>query len=52
MDVDGVPSQSLSLAIIADEENQVQQMDEEPESIDLNGIDILELEQVCKKKGL
>jgi len=50
MDVDDAPSQYLSLAIVADEKNQAQQMDEEPESIYLCGLDILELEQVCKKK--
>lgn len=50
MDVESFPSQSLSLAITSDEKSRMQQMDEEPESIDLGGLNILELEQACRKK--
>lgn len=50
MDVDGFPNHSLSLAITSEDNSQTQQMDEEPESIDLGGLDILELKQACKKK--
>lgn len=50
MDVDGFPSQSLHLSITSDENILTQQMDEEPESIDLGVVDILKLEQACRKK--
>lgn len=50
MNVDGDPSQPLNPKIIVDGENQVQQMDEEPESIDFNILDILVLEQIYKKR--
>jgi len=51
MDVDGYLDPLQSLEIYTEGSNQVQQMDEEPESIDLNGLDILELELACKKKA-
>lgn len=50
MEVDDTPSQSLSHAFIVDEENQVQKMEEESESIDLNGLDILAMEKFCRKR--
>jgi hypothetical protein len=34
-----------------EETSQVQNMEEEPESIDLHGLDIIELELCCKKKA-
>lgn len=50
MDVDGLPSQTLHLALTSAESSQMQHMEEEPESIDLGGLDMFELEQVCRKK--
>ncbi|MCY6488463.1 hypothetical protein, partial [Actinobacillus pleuropneumoniae] len=50
MEVDGIPDPPQSLDISTAGKSQVQQMDEEPESIDLEGLDILELELACKKK--
>lgn len=50
MEMEEPPSQSWQLALISEEGNQVQQMEEEPESVDLTGLDIFELEQVCRKK--
>lgn len=50
MEVDGTPDQPLSLDISTIENSQVQYMAEDPESIDMEGLDILELELACKKK--
>jgi len=51
MEVDGTSDPLQSLDISTEGNSQVQQMDEEPKSIDLNGLDILELEAACKKKA-
>ena len=50
MDVDGIPNQSLSIAIASEDTSQPQLMDEEPESFDLGGLGILELESDYKNK--
>lgn len=51
MEVDGTSDPLQSLDIPLKGNSQVQQMEEEQESIDLNGLDILELEAACKKKA-
>lgn len=50
METEEPPSQPWPLALIFEEGNQVHKMEEEPESMDLTGLDIFELEQVCRKK--
>ena len=50
MDVDCIPSQLTNSNVPSAESSQSQHMEEEPESIDLGGLDILELEQVCRNK--
>jgi len=50
MDVDGLPNQSMSIATASEDMNQLQVMDEELESFDQGGFDILELESACKKE--
>jgi len=50
MEVDGTLDPLQSLDTPPEGNSQVQQVEEEPENIDLNGIDILELEAACKKK--
>jgi len=51
MEVDGKEDVHQDSEINKEDSEQVQQMDEEPESIDLNGLDILELEAACKKRA-
>ena len=51
MEVDGSSGPLQGPDIPTEGDNQVQQMEEEPESIDLHGLDILELEAACKKKA-
>lgn len=51
MEVDGKADLPQDSEINKEESSQVQQMEEELESIDLNGLDILELELACKKKA-
>lgn len=50
MEMEEPPNQSWQLALISEERNQVQHMEEEPKSVDLNGLDIFELEQTYRKK--
>ena len=50
MEVDGTPNQPLSLEASTAENSQMQQMDEDPENIDMEALDVHELELACKKK--
>lgn len=50
MEMDEPQNQSWKLALISEESSQVQHMEEEPESVDLIGLDIFELDQACRKK--
>lgn len=50
MEVDTPSIHTKSTATTPEDMDQPQMMDEEPESIDLGGLDILELEAACKKK--
>lgn len=50
MEVDRTLDQSQGLDTSTAGNNQVQQMDEEPESIDMEGLDILQLQIACKKR--
>lgn len=51
MEVDGKLIASQKADTHQEETSHVQNMEEEPESIDLNGLDIIELELCCKKKA-
>jgi len=51
MEVDGKADLPQHPEVSIEDSNQVQIMEEELESIDLNGLDILELELACKKKA-
>lgn len=51
MEVDGKTDLPQNPETSIEDSDQVQIMEEEPESIDLNGLDILELELACKKKA-
>lgn len=50
METDDLQYQAWKLAFITEENSQVEHMEEEPESIDLKGLDIFGLEQACRKK--
>ena len=50
MDVDCIPSHSMLSSLLPTESNLPQHMEEEPESIDLKGLDIFGMQQACKRK--
>lgn len=50
MEVDGAPNQPLSLEAATVVGSQAQQMDEDLENFDMEGLDIHQLELACKKK--
>jgi len=50
MDVDSMQQETTTVAKTTVERNEAQHMEEEPESIDIRDLDILGLEQACKKK--
>jgi len=50
MEVDGITYQYQSIDPSIAGGSQVQQMDEEAESIDMEGLDIFQLEMACKKR--
>lgn len=51
MEMDDKMKSTLALEIPQEDTNQVQIMEEEPESIDLHGLDIIELELCCQKQA-
>ena len=51
MEVDGSLNHLITLEETTGERSQPQIMDEDPENFDMEGLDILELEQACKKKN-
>lgn len=50
MDVDNVHQETTTIMNIVVEWGEAQHMEEEPESFDIGDLDILGLEQACKKK--
>jgi len=51
MEVEGKIDPHLESEANMEDNSQVQIMEEEPESIDLHGLDILELESACRKRA-
>jgi len=51
MEVDRTLNQLILPAETSAENSQPQIMDEDPENFDMEGLDLLELEQACKKKN-
>jgi len=51
MEVDGSLKHLITFEENTDERSQPQMMEEEPENFDMEGLDLLELKQACKKKN-
>jgi len=50
MEVNNVQQETMVVIEIAEERSEAQHMEEEPESINIRYLDLLGLEQACKKK--